>query len=494
MTVTGTTHDSEPLAVRLGVAAGAAGGAAGLVEVVIGSSTWTGNKADPTTLGWVTVAFAVAIAALSLSLLRSPSTGLRLATGLLAPILGLAGLTTAGVAWLPAAILAATAGLLVIWDLSRAGILSRELRRRWLDSLIVVLALVYLALGVASSDAEGALGVAGGVAVVGSLLVSPRRPRLAVGLLVAGALPYGLAAYWTVVAPVTGSLILALGLPRMLRPLSSHHPVAAWVGSIRPTARSLVFLATFLAAWAALDRLVTSPPGLDSALSSLAAALVIVWLGQRLLLRGSPEPVHRALGLGPPAYRALVPALTAGGLTLLVYVAGAAATGVTLELRSNWPVVLLSALLLHGVAEELVWRGFVFGHLRRTRSFWPAIAWSIPLIALTHVAIIVSNGPLLGGLAVASAAITCLPLSYLRERGGGTIWAPAVTHGLVGTWQLFERTYPDRYSAVAVSTSILVPLVVFAFGDRFFRPASDRSPADPTNRHTAAAPAQEVTS
>jgi hypothetical protein len=33
-------------------------------------------------------------------------------------------------------------------------------------------------------------------------------------------------------------------------------------------------------------------------------------------------------------------------------------------------------------------------------------------------------------------------LSYLYERGSGTIWAPAIVHGLIGTWQVVERTYP----------------------------------------------------
>ncbi|MEZ5406853.1 MAG: CPBP family intramembrane glutamic endopeptidase [Acidimicrobiales bacterium] len=493
MTATTSIHGSDLPVVRLGVAAGATGCAAGLAEVLVGSSAWTGNKADPVTLGWVTVALGVAIAGLALALMRSRSAGLLLATGALAPALGLTGLTTAGLAWLPAAVLAIATGAVVIRDLARTGTLAAELSRRWPEALITLLAIVYLALGVASGNARGVLGVAGGLAILGSLAVPLRRPLLAAGLLVAGAVPYGLVAYWTVVAPVTGSLVLLLGLPRASSPLLHRRPVSLRARSLRPSSRSLVFLATFLAAWGALDRLVTSPPGPRSAIGSLAAALAIVGLGQHLLRRGAPEPIHRALGLGPPAYRALVPALTAGLLTLLAYVAGAAATGVTLELRSNWAVVLISALVFHGLAEELVWRGFVFGHLRRTRSFWSAIAWSMPLIALTHVAIIVSNGPLVGGLAVTSAAITCLPFSYLWQRGGGTIWAPAITHGLVGTWQLFERTYPDHYSAVVVSVSILIPLVVFAFGDRFFRPAPRRSTADPTGRPMAVVTAQEVT-
>jgi membrane protease YdiL (CAAX protease family) len=239
--------------------------------------------------------------------------------------------------------------------------------------------------------------------------------------------------------------------------------------------RRLVFLATFLAAWFLLDRLVTSPPNLFSATSALLAAAAVVILGERAL--GLPwRRVPAALGLGRPVLRAVAVAGIAGGAFVLTLLAGARAVDVTLELRENWLAVLIAALIFHGLAEELVWRGFAFGYLRRTRTFWRAVLWSIPLIALTHVPIALTNGLGVGLVATLSAAVTCLPFAYLYERGGGTIWAPALLHGLIGTWQLFERTYPDRFTVVVLAASIVVPLAVFFFRDGFFR-ASIRRPA-----------------
>ena len=61
----------------------------------------------------------------------------------------------------------------------------------------------------------------------------------------------------------------------------------------------LVFLGTFLAAWFALDALVTSPPKLASATVALAASASVLVLGQRLL--GVPwRQVPASLGLGRP--------------------------------------------------------------------------------------------------------------------------------------------------------------------------------------------------
>jgi membrane protease YdiL (CAAX protease family) len=219
------------------------------------------------------------------------------------------------------------------------------------------------------------------------------------------------------------------------------------------------FLATFLAAWFALDQLVTSPPTLWSALLCLAVAGGIVALGETIVFGASVQELPRRLGFCRPRAGAIPVATGVGALVFVTYLTGAAALGVDLELRSNWPAVLVSALLFHGLAEEVVWRGFVFAHLRRRTTFWRAMAGSVPLIALTHVTIIVSNGPVIGGLAVVSAAVTCLPLAHLWERSGRTVWAPATLHGAIGTWQLFERTYPDSFSIVLVTGSILVPLL-----------------------------------
>ncbi len=85
----------------------------------------------------------------------------------------------------------------------------------------------------------------------------------------------------------------------------------------------------------------------------------------------------------------------------------------------------------------------------------------------------ITTGVGIGLLAVLSAAVTCLPLATLWERGGRTIWAPAVLHGLIGTWQLFDRdTYGAEFNVLIVTTSIVVPLAACAFGPRWYGEAS----------------------
>ena len=250
--------------------------------------------------------------------------------------------------------------------------------------------------------------------------------------------------------------------------MTTHRERLGKANRPRPIRAGVGFAVTFLAAWFTLDRLATAPPTPAASLGALAACAAVLGVGMAVAMGEPPARIARRLGLGRPAPRSVLAAAVVGAAVFVTYLVGAAVGHVPLELRSNWPAVLVGALIFNGVAEELVWRGFVFGFLRRRFPFPTALLLSMPLIALTHVPIILGNGWVVGGLAVATAAVTCVPLSYLWERGGRTIWASAVLHGLIDTWQLFERTYPAGFSIVLLAASILLPLGVLGLRDRFF--------------------------
>jgi membrane protease YdiL (CAAX protease family) len=249
--------------------------------------------------------------------------------------------------------------------------------------------------------------------------------------------------------------------------------------------RRIAFLATFLAAWFALDRMAASPPMPVPAALALGVALLILATGEILAFGANPRTVLLTLGYGRPDDRAIVLALIVGAAVILGYLAGAAALGIQLDLRPNWPLVLVGALLFHGLAEESVWRGFVYRHLREGRTFGRAVLVTIPFIALTHVPIIASNGWLVGALALLTAAVTCVPLAYLWDHGPATVWAPAIVHGMVGAWQLFDRTYPVTFSVVVMVVTLTVPLLVFPIGRRLF----GRTPAEASQAVAIASPA-----
>jgi len=179
--------------------------------------------------------------------------------------------------------------------------------------------------------------------------------------------------------------------------------------------------------------------------------------------------VGRALGLGRPAAPGMVTAAVVSAVVLVFYPAFSRLVS-PLHLLPDWPWRLVGLLAYHGVAEELAWRGYTFRRIRQGRSFGAAVAWTMPLIAATHVPILVTVGPMVGAAAIVVAAATCVPLAYLWERGGRTIWPPALVHAAIDVFKLVEVPTGETaltFSLGLAAVSALVPFLAFA--DRLFR-------------------------
>ena len=212
-----------------------------------------------------------------------------------------------------------------------------------------------------------------------------------------------------------------------------------------------------------------------SGLLTLAAVLVAVALTEWVQARSARAVVCARLGLGAPG----VPALLAATAVSLLPVA----------LRPNWPWLLLGVFAVHGLAEELVWRGFVFRRLRETHAFWPAVWWSMPFVVAAHVPIVLTVGPVVGLGAMLVAAVTSVPLSYLYEWGRRTLWAPALVHTAIDSFKIVEvPAGTTTFSLALIAVSLTAPLLVFALPRRLRPPvdaastSSVRLPAGPPGR------------
>jgi hypothetical protein len=207
-----------------GVLAGGLGGLAAVAELVGGTSAWTGNKSDPTTLGLVTLGLAAVIGASAWWWPRRTTNARRVGLAVAMIVPALVGTTTAGAAWVPAALVGLYAGGRALAVVRREGALRLVVRAHWSTVLMFVLAAVHLTFGIVARSAVGLLGIAGALAVVVAWELGTQRRWWAVGLLAAGAIPFALATFSTVVTPLTAVLLLAVGLPHLLggRPV---HPV-----------------------------------------------------------------------------------------------------------------------------------------------------------------------------------------------------------------------------------------------------------------------------
>jgi membrane protease YdiL (CAAX protease family) len=242
----------------------------------------------------------------------------------------------------------------------------------------------------------------------------------------------------------------------------------AFAVSDSPTApiRSVVGWARFLLGFAVLLAVLLGTSQLDATgrfgLLILAVVLAAAIGVERVLFRTGPREALRLLGFGRPGGRAVLTACAVGALVQLVYPLTTWLTGAALTLRPGWPWLLIGIFAFHGLAEELVWRGYAYRRLRTGRSFHAAVLWTMPLVALAHVPIVITSGPLVGAAALAVAAVTSFPLAYLFDMGRSTIWAPAVLHTAIDSFKLVivPAATLTTFSLLLSAISIVVPLLV----------------------------------
>jgi membrane protease YdiL (CAAX protease family) len=173
------------------------------------------------------------------------------------------------------------------------------------------------------------------------------------------------------------------------------------------------------------------PPGFPHLVRQ---ALLCTWgvgailVAERMLFSNSLKETLRAVGFVRARKSTLEVALLVSlpmwaFLPLLAWT-----TGTAMDLRPEWLSLLLGVVLVNGVTEEVIHRGFVFGHLRRGRSFATAATISAMLFAAQHLYIIVTTGWTTGLASVLLAALLAYPMAFVFERGANSIAGPAILH------------------------------------------------------------------
>ena len=158
---------------------------------------------------------------------------------------------------------------------------------------------------------------------------------------------------------------------------------------------------------------------------SVVATSAVVEVG---LLKSRMSEVFSILGFGIPSGSSVIFAVIIALLLFLCFPLITSVTGYEFMLPANWVRLALGVFVLHGIAEEVLYRGYLFNHLRQGRSFAKAVWLSVLFFTLAHIPIMITQGIFVGGTAVLLAAVSSFPLSRLYERGNNTIWAPAIVH------------------------------------------------------------------
>jgi membrane protease YdiL (CAAX protease family) len=227
-------------------------------------------------------------------------------------------------------------------------------------------------------------------------------------------------------------------------------------------------LVSALAAVFALFHWSAAALGSDRGQAGLAVAAAIVaavCLAERLLFGASFLRSLPALGLGAPRRRGLAAAAAICLLMLLAVPAFAWTTRGRLTFYPGAWWLMPGLFAQAGIAEEVLFRGYLFGHLRRGRSFWPAALLSMLPFVAVHLLLFATMPWPIAAAAMVLAVVVAFPMARLYELGGETIWAPALLHFVIqGTVKIV--VVPDassiRFAVLWMAVSAIVPMLVFA--------------------------------
>jgi membrane protease YdiL (CAAX protease family) len=141
-------------------------------------------------------------------------------------------------------------------------------------------------------------------------------------------------------------------------------------------------------------------------------------------------------------------------------------TGTPVTMREGWILTAIGVFLQGGVAEEVIWRGFLFRHLRGGRGFWTASFLTMVLMVLAHVVLVWSLDPVSAAAAIIVSAVIVFPMCHVFELDHGAVWSVALMHAVVqGVPKLVD--VPAEIASLAIVgwavLSTLAPLLVFAF-------------------------------
>ena len=222
----------------------------------------------------------------------------------------------------------------------------------------------------------------------------------------------------------------------------------------------------FLALWFVLDRsaaMLGSFSGEAGAFVCVAVLFTAV-IVERTLFGAGPATSLSALGFRRPERDAVRATFLLCAALLAFYPLFSLGTTLPLGLADGWPILLIGLLLQGGIAEEVVFRGYLFRHLRRGRSFWrAAFLAALPFIAVHLLLFATLDFPLALAALVVSVSLS-FPLAWLFDRSGGSVWPPAILHVVVqGSIKLV--TVPKASSMLLalawMAFATVVPWLVF---------------------------------
>jgi membrane protease YdiL (CAAX protease family) len=232
-----------------------------------------------------------------------------------------------------------------------------------------------------------------------------------------------------------------------------------------PTPRDLLALFAGFIAIFAIFQVAAEGLGSERGEWGLAVAAIVVaaLAAVEALLHGTRfARAPRALGLGRPRRQGLIAGAAVSATLLLVVPLYLALTQAAVSMHPAALFLLPGLFAQGGVAEETLFRGYLFGRLRRSLTFWRAAGFAtIPFVA-AHLYLFATLPWPIALASILLSVVISFPLSRLYEISGNTIWGPAILHfAIQATPKLVEVSDDALFPLVWIAASGAIPWLVF---------------------------------
>ena len=176
--------------------------------------------------------------------------------------------------------------------------------------------------------------------------------------------------------------------------------------------------------------------------ASLVLVVAIAW--ESLIGGSSLAEAAASLGLKTPALSPLLGTLAVSAALISLLPLCRLALGMPITLTPAWYDYVPGLFAQAGIAEEVVFRGYLFRHFRRGRSFWRAALLSALPFVLVHLLLFATLDATVALASLALALSLSFPLAWIFEVSGNSIWPPAIVHFVVQA-----RSSSSRFQALA---------------------------------------------
>ena len=141
-----------------------------------------------------------------------------------------------------------------------------------------------------------------------------------------------------------------------------------------------------------------------------------------------------------------------------------------ISLADNWQWNVIGLMFTGGIAEEMLFRGYLFGSLRKNMSFKKAVFISTICFALAHLVMFTYMDWPVALLSTILAVAISAPLAFLFERGNYTVWSPAIVHTAIRTIGLVitvDEKHFMQFSLMWITACMILPYIVLMFYKAF---------------------------